>query len=179
VGGGGVVGPWTKKLLEVLGGEESDLQVDDLRIERGLITARVGEERVTLSAPPIPQGVWAALDTIRTNVQSESLALTLQHTWEEPLVPATIVQVGSSPAVAAVVAAAAKAVEDDPAALLRWRGYGGPPKIGDEWRGDGIPELPPVARRPPESVPQRFGASGVRVGDGDLVEVLVRAYRSF
>jgi hypothetical protein len=28
-------------------------------------------------------------------------------------------------------------------------------------------------------VPKRFGASGIRVGDEDLVEVLARAYAAF
>ena len=64
--------------------------------------------------------------------------------------------------------------------LLRFRGLPSETASdGDPWRGGKLPELPPPARRPPESVPKRFGSSGIRVGDEDLVEVLVRAYAAF
>ena len=76
--------------------------------------------------------------------------------------------------------AVAAEIERDPATLLRLRGYAAEPASDDEaWRGGELPPLPPPARRPPDSVPKRFGASGIPTADGELVEVLVRAYRAF
>jgi hypothetical protein len=146
--------------------------VRDLRIEPSLVTARVEDETVTLSAPPIPAGIWAALD-----VRSPNLAQELDHTWEEPLVPNQITRVGSSDAVAAVATAFAEAIDGDLSLLLRWRGFGaGVPTDGDAWHGGELPELPAPARRPPDSVPKRFGTSGIHSAHGDLVEALVAAY---
>jgi hypothetical protein len=155
--------------------------VEDLRVEPSLITARVGGRPVTLSAAPISAGIWAAVaGSVTTERQSEQLLQELEHTWEEPLIPAEIVQVGSDEDVAAVIEAVAEQIDRDPATLLRWRGYGASTaKDVDAWRGGELPPLPPPARRPPESVPKRFGASGISTPDGDLVEVLVRAYRTF
>src|SRR5262249_23530727 len=113
--------------------------------------------------------IWAEVD-----VTSPTLAQTLEHTWEEPLVPRDIAT--SGPHADALLQAFAEAVEDDPHLLLRWRGYDHTPAEGDPWQGGTLPALPALARRPPESVPNRFGASGIRVGDDDLVTVLVRAY---
>jgi hypothetical protein len=174
------VGPWAKAFVEALGGGEAgEAEVRDLRVEPGMITARVGREQVTLAADPIGAGIWAALDPIDTRHQSQGLAQQLEHTWEEPLIPSRVGRVGSEEAVAAVVSAVAAAIDDDPATLLRWRGHG--ERRGDSsdaWRGGALPELP-ESRRPPESVPNRFGSSGIHAGDGDLVEQLVHAYRAF
>jgi hypothetical protein len=179
------MGPWAKAFLGGLGcrqpGVADTAPVDELRIEPSLISARVAGRPVTLSAPPIPPGIWAAVEgSVTPDRQSEQLAQLLDHTWDEPLVPSEIVRVGDDADVAAVAAAVAAAVDDDPALLLRWRGYAADAaQIGDPWRGGPLPELPPPARRPPESVPKRFGASGIATPDGDLVEVLVRAYAAF
>jgi hypothetical protein len=178
------MGPWARALLERWGRTPpgSDPRVvAQLRIEASLITARVDGRRVTLSAPPIPPGIWAAVErSVTTDRQSVELAQLLEHTWEEPLVPATIVRVGAEEDVAAVVDAVADAIDDDPSALLRFRGYGTVAGPGEEaWHGSELPPLPAPARRPPDSVPKRFGASGISTPDGDLVEVLVRAYRTF
>ena len=190
---------WSRALVAALGGE-SALPVADLRVEPSLVTARVGECRVTLSAPTIPPRIWAAMasfargrgvleQAVRGEVQSEYLAQLLEHDWEEPLVPPrrAVVQVcscdedGGCEHVAAVVAAFAEAIDGDPKLLLRWRGVAGEAAAegADPWRGGELPELPPAPRRPPDSVPKRFGASGIRVGDEDLVEVLVRAYAAW
>jgi len=148
------------------------MDVTELRVESSLVTALVDGERVSLSAPPIPPGIWAAVD-----VESPMLAQTLEHTWEEPLMPADLVKVGAPEHVAALLAAFAAAVEVEPELLLRWRGYRSEEPVSDDpWEGGELPALPPPARRPPESVPKRFGASGIRVGDDDLVTVLSRAY---
>jgi hypothetical protein len=166
--------------LDALNCHPSQGTVTELRVEPSLITAKVDGRPVTLSAPPIAPGVWAAVSAAVTpGRQSLELAHLLEHTWEEPLVPAEVVRVGADAAVAAVAHAVAEAIDRDPATLLRWRGYGAAVADDDPWRGSELPPLPAPARRPPESVPKRFGASGIATADGDLVEVLVRAYRAF
>jgi hypothetical protein len=155
--------------------------VSGLRVESSLITARVDGRQVTLSAQPIPPGVWAAIASqVTPDRQSLELAQLLEHTWEEPLVPEELVRVGADDDVSAVAEAVAAEIERDPATLLRFRGYGSAPAGHDDaWRGGELPPLPSPARRPPDSVPKRFGASGIPTADGELVEVLVRAYRAF
>jgi hypothetical protein len=174
------MGPWSRAFLDryQLQHASGAGLVADLRIEPSLITARVDGRTVTLSAPPISPGIWAALDgDVTTDRQSEQLAQELEHTWEEPLVPEEIVRVGADEDVAALARAVADEIERDPSALLRWRGYGSEAsKNGDAWRGGELPPLPPPARRPPDSVPKRFGASGISVQGEDLVETLIRAF---
>ena len=98
--------------------------VSGLRIESSLITARVGGRQVTLSAQPIPPGVWAAIAAqVTPDRQSLELAQLLEHTWEEPLVPEELVRIGADEDVAAVAGAVAAEIERDPSALLRFRGY--------------------------------------------------------
>jgi hypothetical protein len=156
-----VTGPWARAFLDRYQVPEvpGTGVVAELRVEPSLITARVGDRAVTLSATPIPPGVWAA---IAAQVTPE------------------LVRVGADEDVAAVVGAVAAAIERDPSTLLRFRGYAARP-VGDDdaWYGGELPPLPPPARRPPDSVPKRFGASGIPTADGELVEVLVRAYRAF
>ncbi|HZQ82520.1 MAG TPA: hypothetical protein VFB25_11155 [Gaiellaceae bacterium] len=144
---------------------------EELRVEPSLVTAVVNGAPASLSAPPIPRGIWAELD-----VSDPNLAQVLDHTWEEPLIPVEVVEVGET---APLWHAFAEAVDEDPTLLLRWRGYGPAEASDDPWRGGPLPELPAPARRPPESVPKRFGASGIQVGGEDLVEVLIRAYAAF
>lgn len=155
--------------------------VTELRVEPSLITARVEGRQVTLSAQPIPPGVWAAIAAqVTPDRQSLELSQLLEHTWEEPLVPTELVRVGADEDVAAVIGAVAADIERDPSTLLRFRGYAARPAGDDDaWYGGELPPLPPPARRPPDSVPKRFGASGIPTADGELVEVLVRAYRAF
>ena len=176
-------GPWARAFLHATGaGHEvvSD-NIARLRVEPSLITATVDGRPVTLSAQPIPAGVWAAIAAqVTPDRQSLELAQLLEHTWEEPLVPEELVRVGDADDVAAVAVAVAAEIERDPSTLLRFRGYAAEAAIdGDAWRGGELPPLPPPARRPPDSVPKRFGASGIPTADGELVEVLVRAYRAF
>lgn len=151
------------------------LSVSELRVEPSLVTAEVEGEQVSLSATPIAAGIWAEVDE-----RSSSLPQTLEHIWDEPLVPEHVVSSGRPEHVAVLAHAFAEAFDDDVQLLLRFRGL--PSETandGDPWRGGKLPELPPPARRPPESVPKRFGSSGIRVADEDLVEVLVRAYAAF
>ena len=100
--------------------------VSELRIESSLITARVDGRQVTLSAQPIPPGVWAAIAAqVTPDRQSLELAQLLEHTWEEPLVPEELVRIGADEDVAAVAGAVAAEIERDPSALLRFRGLRG------------------------------------------------------
>lgn len=142
----------------------------NLDVTPGLVTADVDGERVVLGAAPIPAGIWAAVD-----VASVNLAQTLEHTWEEPLWPEAVTTVGSADAIAAV----RRRLERDRALLLRWRGYPSEGEVGDSWAGAHLPPLPPPARRPPDSVPKRFGSSGIAHAGDDLVEALVRVYGAF
>jgi hypothetical protein len=176
------MGPWARSFAtRYQAPEVSGSGVTELRVEPSLITARVDGRAVTLSAQPIPPGVWAAIAAqVTPDRQSLELAQLLEHTWEEPLVPEELVQVGASEDVAAVAGAVAAEIERDPSTLLRFRGFGAETVNHDDaWRGGELPPLPPPARRPPDSVPKRFGASGIPTADGELVEVLVRAYRAF
>ena len=179
------MGPWAKAFLDTLGSQTPQVSdttsVAQLQIDPSLISAEVDGRPVTLSAAPISPGIWAAIESsVTTDRQTEQLAQLLDHTWEEPLVPREIVKVGREEDVAAVARAVADAIEREPATLLRWRGYHpDAAEQGDAWRGGPLPELPPPARRPPESAPKRFGASGIATPDGDLVETLIRVYAAF
>ena len=174
-------GPWARAFASLQSCDPCQARVTELRIESSLITARVDGRPVTLSAHPIPAGVWAAIDgQVTPDRQSLELAQLLEHTWEEPLVPEELVRIGEDADVAAVAGAVAAAIERDPSTLLRFRGYAAQAAGDDDaWHGGELPPLPPPARRPPDSVPKRFGASGIPTADGELVEVLVRAYRAF
>lgn len=179
-----MTGPWARAFAAQFEGvrhQEVSDTVSALRIEPSLITARVDGRAVTLSAQPIPPGVWAAIAAqVTPDRQSLELAQLLEHTWEEPLVPEELVRIGADEDVAAVAGAVAAEIERDPSTLLRFRGFGAETVNHDDaWRGSELPPLPVPARRPPDSVPKRFGASGIPTADGELVEVLVRAYRAF
>jgi len=179
------MGPWAKAFLAALGCQTPTVSdtssITELRVDPSLISARVDGRQVSLSAPPIPSGIWAAVESsVTPDRQSDQFAQLLDHTWDEPLIPPEIVRVGAGSDVAAVAHAVAQAIDADPATLLRWRGHGADEQAtGDAWRGGPLPELPPPYRRPPESVPKRFGASGISTADGDLVEIIVRAYAAF
>jgi hypothetical protein len=176
------VGPWARVFATLHVRQPSHGTVTDLRVEPSLVTARVDGRRVSLSAPPIAGGIWAAIEAqVTPDRQSEQLAQLLEHTWEEPLVPAELVRVGAEEDVAAVAHAVAEEIDRDPSTLLRFRGYDAGAAAGgnDAWRGGELPPLPPPARRPPDSVPMRLGTSGIRTADGDLVDVLVRVYSAF
>jgi uncharacterized Zn finger protein len=89
--------------------------------------------------------------------------------------------------VTAVTWAFAASIDEDPTALLRWRGVVGDgsaaqrPAFGAEaaeeaWRGAPVPAGSLDTRRQTESVPKRLGAAGIRIADADLVDVLAAAY---
>lgn len=177
-----------------------------LRIELGAVFAEVDDDgescEVSLLVARVPVGIWSAMTRfartraslqpgVEGSVQSTQLEQLMTEDWGEPLVPGaeaiaracTCTADGDCEHVAAVGYVLADAVDGDPARLLRWRGCvdgtadgaGG----GDPWRGGLLPELAPRRPRPADAVLLRLGPSGIRVGDGDLTDVLRRAYDAF
>ena len=197
------MGPWSRSLIAAVAGnaERPDLDVEDLRIEPGVISARVDGCEVTLTAAPIPQRIWTAItryaqgmgqleDAVEGRFQSVHLEHLLEEDWGEQLVPRprAIAQAcgcdagdGCQHAVAAVFAAADD-VERSPRVLLRWRGAadlveGTAAAPTDPW--DGRELSPTVAPRemPEYAVLKRLGPSGLSLGgDVDLVSALRIAY---
>lgn len=136
---------------------------------------------------------------VRGELQSLQLQHLLAQDWDEPLVPTG----GGSRScscharphcehLAALAHATAHAIDGDPSLLLRWRGSealavdevspGRSPAPRGEippepWVG-GPPSTQTVARSS-GSVAKRLGASGIRVGQRDLADVLDRAYQAF
>lgn len=146
------------------------MTIENLRVSPGIVTADVDGERVVLAAPPIAPGIWVSVD-----VGASNLAQTLEHTWEEHLWPETLTTEGSVDAVHSV----RRALETDRRRLLLWRGYGSATSGEDEWVGAALPELPTPARRPPSSVPKRFGSSGLQAAGDDLAVALAGVYDAF
>ena len=145
----------------------------------------------------------ARSESLAAAVEGRVQAVQLEHTmtvdWEEPLVPTGLALSRSCTCgrdacehVAALGYAFASEIDRDPMLLLRWRGCvdrereepepapepsraGG----GESWAGG--PLAPPRPRRPLPvgTVLKRLGPSGLPLGDGDLVDVLERAYAAF
>ncbi len=160
------MGPWSRSFIAAVAGnaERPDLAVEDLRIEPGVISARVDGCEVTLTAAPIPQRIWTAMtryaqgmgqleDAVEGKFQSVHLEHLLEEDWGEQLVPRprAIARACScdADAVCEHVVAAAYAVADEversARVLLRWRGVAG---VDDEaaegsrdpWRGKELGE---------------------------------------
>ena len=112
-----------------------------------LIAATVDGEQVSLSATAIPTGIWAEVDP-----RSSHLAQTLEHTWDEPLVPEHVVSSGRPEHVAALAHAFAEAFDEDVQLLLRFRGLpSDAPDDGDPWRGGRLPMQNEQAKKPPKT----------------------------
>ena len=95
------MGPWSRSFIAAVAGnaERPDLAVEDLRIEPGVISARVDGCEVTLTAAPIPQRMWTAMtryaqgmgqleDAVEGKFQSVHLEHLLEEDWGEQLDPA-------------------------------------------------------------------------------------------
>jgi hypothetical protein len=191
---------------EAIRGEELWRQgtVEDLRIETGQITARVDGFSVTITAPTIPPRIWDAMvryargrgsleQAVRGDVQSVQLEHLLAQDWDEPLIPAAESFVAACsadtddpacPHIAALAYAVTSEIDARPSIFLRWRlpgaVDGGTPRAmpGDSsaWAGAVFPAVLPENSRQTEAVLRRLGASGIRVGDVDLADVLAPAY---
>jgi len=61
------MGPWSRSFLAAVVGnaERPDLEVRNLRIEPGLITAEVEGCEVAITAPLIPTRIWRSSDSGR------------------------------------------------------------------------------------------------------------------
>jgi uncharacterized Zn finger protein len=200
------MGPWSRSFIAAVAGnaERPDLEVTDLRIEPGVISARVDGCEVTLTAAPIPQRIWTAMtryakgmgqleDAVDGRVQSVHLEHLLEEDWGEQLIPRprAIVRVCSCDEragcghVAAVAHCVAEKVEHTPRFILHWRGVGG----GDDsrtaspespWQGAQLDRSKVARPMPTHAVAKRLGPSGVAVSAGEDLEVaLRRAYDAF
>ena len=197
------MGPWSRSFVATVAGnaERPDLEVEDLRIEPGKISARVDGHEVTLTAAPIPQRIWTALhryaqgmgqleDAVDGRIQSVHLEHLLEEDWDEQLIPRprAIAQACECDAgagcehVVALAYAFADEVEEAPRVVLRWRGVveaagSSAVDVVDPWRGTDL-GAPVAARAMPEfPVLKRLGTSGVQISrDVDLVVAPRRAY---
>jgi hypothetical protein len=132
-------GPWAAAFLDAVGGDETGLDVDELRVEEGTISAEVDGCEVSFVEEVVPQRLWTAMwrfargngpleDAAEGRAQSDHLEHLLREDWDVALVPARIPHRCSCDGTAACahVAAAGRAVADaidaDPSVLLRWRG---------------------------------------------------------
>lgn len=184
-------------------------RVRDLAIEVRIVRARVGECEVSLGTDTVPPRIWAALAlSARGNPQLEAAvagraqSVHLEHVltmdWERPLVPRArelalrcTCDRGGCEHVAALAYAFAEEIDRDPAALLRWRGVDAVEEPEPEpvvevadvpleaWEAGALPAPRPLRPLPVGAVLKRLGPSGLRVGDGDLADVLERAYAEF
>lgn len=217
-------GPWSAALLAAAvavapegadaPGTPAGLAVDELEFIEGTISARVDDCDVSVSVAPVPPRVWAAVSRfVRGNAplavaaegreQSEHLDHLMREDWDAPLVPpglrwaCSCHGAGGCPHALALAEAAATAIDEDPALLLRWRGCTperaeegrltvdadepDEPVVQDEqaWVGRPLPAARPVRPLPAGAVLKRLGPSGVLAGGQDLADVLQRAYQAF
>jgi hypothetical protein len=193
-------GVWARAVLAaVTGAVRPSVEADSLEVEPGTVTASVDGCIVRLEAGLVPPRIWAAMtsyargrgaleDAVAGRLQSSHLSQLMTEDWDEPLIPYPIRRSCSCDAgggcehVAAAGVALADEIDRDPGALLLWRGCVEPAEFeeaGDPWEGRALPELDPVRVRPAGVVLQRLGPSGIRVGDEELEEVLLRAYSAF
>ncbi len=204
-------GPWAAAVVAAVGGEDEGLAVTDLRIAEGAVTALVDGCEVSFAAEVVPQRLWAAMwrfargngpleAAAEGREQSDHLEHLLREDWDVALVPDRIPHACSCDGTAACAHAAAlgrafaEAIDDDPSALLRWRGCtperarqpleledDDEPELAppEEWEAGPLP--PPRPRRPlpAGAVLKRLGPLGVRVGDRDVADVLQAAYDAF
>ncbi len=190
------MGPWSRSFIAAVAGnaERPDLDVADLKIEPGLISAHVDGVEVTLSAVPIPQRIWAPViryaqgmgqleDSVAGRFQSVHLEHLLEEDWGEKLIPrmSAITRSGGDRELAAVAFAVADRIDESPAELLVWRGIEGGERVrptADPWVGGPL-EQPEPRVVPEHAVLKRLGASGIPSSGGDLSNALRVAYDAF
>jgi hypothetical protein len=189
------MGPWARSFLAAVVGnaERPELEVTDLRIEPGLISACVEGEEVTLSAPLIPQRIWATVtryaqgmgqlqDAVEGKFQSVHLEHLLEEDWGEQLIPRPGSITRSGDGVVALAFAVADRIDASPNELLVWRGVEGGERVlpsADAWTGgslDGVSTERATARG---VVLKRLGPSGIPSVSGELSGALRAAYDAF
>jgi hypothetical protein len=189
-------------LIAIAGESRPLVKADQLEVEVGRVTAQVAGCTAALQAEPVPAGAWAAMtryaqgmgpleDAVLGRSQSTHLDHLLAEDWGVSLVPrpgqirrtCTCDRGGGCEHVAAAGVAFADEIDSDASALLVWRGCveGAEPAVDerDPWVGGELPPPGPPRAMPVGAVLKRLGPSGIRVGDGDLVDVLQRAYEAF
>ena len=196
-----LVGPWARSFVAAIAGRAArpPLEVTDLRIDAGVISATVEGCVVTLSAGVIPQRIWTAVtrfaqglgqleEAVAGKVQSVHLEHILEEDWEELLVPrprsirveCTCEEFGACEHAVAVAWAVGDEIDQRPRVLLHWRGLDGGERpasvVSDPWRGGELPEIPAPRRFPRHAVLERLGPSGVEAQGEDLQALLRRAY---
>jgi hypothetical protein len=184
------MGPWARSFVAALAGraERPALDVSDLRVDPGVLTARVEDCEVTISATVIPQRIWRAVESYADpTMQSVHLEHVLEEDWEELLIPrprsiqrSCTCDGEDCEHVVAAAWAFADAIDARPRVLLHWRGIDGGDRpasvVSDPWRGGELPEIPPPRKFPRHAVLERLGPSGMEVQGEDLAVVLRRAY---
>jgi uncharacterized Zn finger protein len=141
------MGPWSRSFVSAVVGraerpsDEQLAEVRDLKVEVGVISARVGECEVTLSAEPVPPRIWSAMvrfaqnrgplvEAVAGRTQSVHLEHLMAEDWDEPLIPrasaitrvCTCDEGNACEHIVALTFAVANEFDRDPALLLRWRG---------------------------------------------------------
>jgi hypothetical protein len=115
--------------------------VHTVRVERGELSAVVGEHTPTIAATLVPQRIWRAVERqargnppLEAGVEGRQQAVQLEHVmtvdWEEPLVPparalrrfCTCPAAGACEHVGALAYVVADAIDRDPSLLLHFRG---------------------------------------------------------
>lgn len=187
------MGPWSRSFIAAVAGnaERPDLEVTDLKIEPGVISARVDGCEVTLTAAPIPQRIWTAMtryakgmgqleDAVDGRIQSVHLEHLLEEDWGEQLIPrpraiAQACECGEGAGCVHAVALAyevAEEIERSSRVLLGWRGVAESAASNakdddDPWQGKelGAPRIPRTM--PTYAVLKRLGPTGVQMGGND------------
>lgn len=190
-----------RRLVEAV----EDLVVDAGRLTASVD----GCEVTLAAEPVPPRIWIALARSARTNpqlvaaIEGRGQSVHLEHLmtldWERPLVPrrrdlrrSCTCGRESCEHLAAVAYAFAREIDRDPAALLRWRGVDAveqeepePAPVApvvvpeDAWEAGALPEPRPLRPLPVGAVLKRLGPSGLKVGGGDLTDVLQRAYAAF
>ena len=190
------MGPWSRSFLAAVAGnaERQELEVTELKIEPGLISARVDGCTVELSAAPIPKRTWDAVrrfgagmgpldEALKGRTQSVHLEHLLEEDWDVRLIPrATAINracscdpAGGCVHELALAHAVAERFDRTPMQLLEWRGIGGAQPVrgtSDPWRGRELAPLGAPRRMPVDAVLKRLAETDLQ----DLPETLRPAY---
>ena len=191
------MGPWSRSFLAAVAGnvERPDLEVRNLRVEPGVISATVEGCEVTITAPVIPTRIWASVtrfaqgmggleDAVEGRVQSVHLEHLLDEDWDEALIPRqSAIWRGCScdgPQgclhEVAVAYAAADDIDSKPRVLLHWRGIDGAGsrrEPTDPWRGRDVRASMSPRPMPRYAVLKRLGSTSPA---DELTQVLRGAY---